>query len=88
MQAIYRKVQELGLSCDYTVDPFVRNMVRKLYAVPFLPPDLIDECIVEFIASESFKVAKRFYPALVTLINCLHTQWYANPVMPFKMWNV
>ena len=36
-QAVWRKVQDIGLRSEYTNDPAVKKVIRRLFGLPFLP---------------------------------------------------
>ena len=42
-KAIWRKVQELGLVKAYMVDEQIRDFIKMIDAIPFLPTDRIGE---------------------------------------------
>ena len=49
MKAIWRKVQELGLVRAYMNNTEVRNFIKMLDAIPFLPVDRIGTIIIDII---------------------------------------
>ena len=40
-QCIYRKIQDIGLSREYSSNEIIQNVSRKLFSLPFLPPNEI-----------------------------------------------
>lgn len=46
-QAVYRKVQELGLQGDYGHDKKTKKYVKRLMALPFLPAEHIEDAFSE-----------------------------------------
>ena len=46
-QAIWRKIQDLGLVVRYRDDPAFNRLVRRCFGLPFIPPNYIDEVWME-----------------------------------------
>ncbi len=77
-QAIWRKVQKLGLSQSYTYNGVIRLQVRQLMALGHLPRDQVRPIFDQLQATAS--------PTLAALFNYFQQQWFVN-VSP-NMWNV
>jgi hypothetical protein len=77
-KAIWRQIQSLGLSHAYTTDNVIRQQVRQLMALGFLPRDQVRPTF------ERLKVAAS--PSLAGLFNYFQQQWFIN--VSLDMWNV
>ena len=42
-QAVYRKVQDLGLAVQYKRDIGTHDYIRKILALPYLPPEFVED---------------------------------------------
>jgi len=73
-QAIYRKVQELGLTTQYAQDAGSRSMCRDVMALPLLPAEHIAPVFDNLTAGEMQ------VPALQELVTYVRAQWIAGPV--------
>ncbi|XP_072175117.1 uncharacterized protein [Diadema setosum] len=82
-QAVYRKVQELGLQGQYNnpEQPETRNFVRKLMASGFLPQAEVIPA-VQALAGEAPDV-----PRMNEFINYFQDTWIGGR-FPIRMWNV
>lgn len=76
-QALWRKVQELGLQAAYTSD----DGVRKLMALPFLPRREIRPMF------QLFRRQAQTQP-LQDLVSYINKQWIESTVFPPKSWSV
>ena len=84
-QAIFRKVTEYGLARAYRRDDRVKDFVRKIMALPFLPIPVL---------RMNYNLHKRVngplmrrYPALARLTRYFENTWLNGP-FPVQMWNV
>lgn len=68
-QAIWRKVQELGLAKAYQEDPTVTTFVRQTISLAFVPPTFVR------IAWRSLKVAAPLTPEIPRLILYFEDTW-------------
>ena len=50
-QAVWRKIQELGLQAAYRDDDATQRFCRKVMALPFLPPDHMSPSLDALLAS-------------------------------------
>lgn len=80
-QAVWRKVQELGLQVAYTSDDSVYRYVRKLMALPFLPFHEIAPMFVRL------SVQAQTQP-LCDLVDYIKRQWIENANFTPKDWSV
>ncbi|CAD5126447.1 DgyrCDS14576 [Dimorphilus gyrociliatus] len=78
-QAIYRKIQELGLCKMYKEKKAEYRIMKKLMALPFLPSDLIEP---------TFKTIKEISPIeMKSLLEYIETQWINGFYKP-EVWSV
>ena len=80
-QAIWHKVQELGLQPAYTSDENTHTYIRKLLSLPYLP--------AEHIAPIFEKLQeKAVTQPLQELTNYIASTWLGNPLWPSLSWSV
>ncbi|XP_068713680.1 uncharacterized protein [Montipora foliosa] len=79
-QAIWRKVQELGLQVAYTEDQGTYGWIRKLLALPFLP---YTEITTQF---ERLRLGAE--GPRKELAEYIASQWIYNAIFPVKDWSV
>jgi len=77
-QAIWRQVQHLGLVKQYTAEERIRQPIRQLMALGFLPLSVIH------VTFRQLKAAAP--PSVHPLFAYFEQQWLGN--VPIKMWNV
>ncbi|XP_074625395.1 uncharacterized protein LOC141883714 [Acropora palmata] len=80
-QAVWRKVQELGLQRAYSEDDAVYKYVRKLMALPFLPHRQISRMFLRL------EVQAQTEP-LKNLVAYIRRQWIESTVFLPKNWSV
>ncbi|XP_035692859.1 uncharacterized protein LOC118427277 [Branchiostoma floridae] len=79
-QAIWRKVQELGLQRAYNNDHRVYSWVRRLMALPFLPHKAIQPALRA--------LQSRAAGALTDLADYVQKTWVDSTVFPPRRWSV
>ena len=79
-QAIYRKVQELGLQGDYGHDNYAKKYVKRLMALPFLP--------AEGIRNAFNKLEKLSTTKLSSLIEYMRRTWIEQELWNPNTWSV
>ena len=80
-QAVWRKVQELGLQVLYSNDDKTHKFIRKLLSLPYLPAEHINAV---FTALQR----KATTPPLQQLTNYISTTWINSSVWPIPSWSV
>ncbi|XP_064636946.1 uncharacterized protein LOC135493499 [Lineus longissimus] len=80
-QAIWRKVQELGLQTAYANDRNAHDYIKKLMALPFLPADRIREIF------DVMKTRATSQP-LSQLVTYIENTWFDNPNWNETSWSV
>ena len=80
-QAVWRKVQSIGLQGSYTNDVATHKIIRKILALPFLHAEHIS---VMFQSLD----AKADSPKLRDLMSYVNDTWIANPVWSPRDWSV
>ncbi|KAK3741180.1 hypothetical protein QZH41_012629, partial [Actinostola sp. cb2023] len=80
-QALWRKVQELGLAMAYCHDDGLHRFIRKLMALPFLPAIQIPTVFQRLRLQATT-------PALVNLVDYVATNWIHSPTFPPTDWSV
>ncbi|KAK4307094.1 hypothetical protein Pmani_005471 [Petrolisthes manimaculis] len=81
-QALWRKVQELGLQTSYSKRDSVYKLVRKVFALPFLPHDDIKETFDEL----SCKVG--VIGPVREFMDYVDQTWLQSPVWKTENWSV
>ena len=84
-QAIFKKVKEYGLTRAYRHDGNVKDFVRKIMALPFLPIPVLR--INYNLHKQANRCIMRQYPALLRLTRYFEFTWLNGP-FPMRMWNV
>eukprot|EP00794_Sanderia_malayensis_P015371 gene15371-biopygen12796 len=79
-QAIWRKVQNIGLATSYKNDPAVHNFIRSIMALPFLP--------AEHIAPAFEQLKKRATTPLADLVQYVEQTWIQGSVWSPDTWSV
>jgi len=74
-QAVWRKVQELGLQIQYQDDHRTYNFIRQLMALPFLP-------ITEIAATFQYLENRAATPAMVELTDYFRRNWVESTIWP------
>ena len=80
-QAVWRRMQELGLSVAFRERDSIHRYCRRLMSLPFLPADAIPE------AFTSIKDKARA-PQLQELVSYVETNWITSAVGPPTTWSV
>ncbi|CAF3352292.1 unnamed protein product [Rotaria socialis] len=81
-QAIYRRIQSLGLITSYSQDSDIRICCRKLMALALLPIDQIETSFYNLRTKSSAAVKQELHQ----LFLYFNHQWITN--VPMKMWSV
>ena len=83
IQAVWRKIQFLGLSVPYQENAFTKTTCRQLMALPFLPEaELVNAFnFLEQVAEDNVGDDLR------DLFTYYRQQWLENPAIPLAVWN-
>ncbi|CAF3852425.1 unnamed protein product [Rotaria sp. Silwood1] len=77
-QAVYRKIQNLGLATYYRDDEHIRDTCRQLMSLALLPCREVEFAFEEIVSKAP--------PLLLNLIDYFRNFWFRQ--MPVKIWNV
>ncbi|XP_048750365.2 uncharacterized protein LOC125662230 [Ostrea edulis] len=80
-QALYRKVQELGLQRAYNEKGDVHRFVRQVMALPFLPPEHIEPVFHQLDQRVRTDTMDEF-------MGYVWRQWFNNSIFHVKNWSV
>ena len=82
-QAVWRKIQFLGLSVPYQENAFIKTTCRQLIALPFLPEAEVVNAFnfLEQVAEDNVGDDLR------DLFTYYRQQWLENPAIPLAVWN-
>ncbi|XP_041350034.1 uncharacterized protein LOC121369182 isoform X2 [Gigantopelta aegis] len=80
-QAVWRKVQELGLAQQYLNDDGTCKFIKKIFALPFLPAEHVEA------AFDGLRRATQV-PGLVTLLDYVDRTWMRSSVWSVDAWSV
>ena len=84
-QCIYRKIQDIGLSREYSSNEIIQNVSRKLFSLPFLPPNEIVRGFQDY--ENQLQTIFLVYPSLESLFNYVRNfLMFGN--LPLNFWNV
>ena len=72
-QCIYRKIQDIGLSREYSSNEIIQNVSRKLFSLPFLPPNEIVRGFQDY--ENQLQTIFLVYPSLESLFNYVRNFW-------------
>lgn len=86
-QCIWRQVQRVGLAAIYRTTPAVKNFIRCLFAISFLPVHEVNLGYEEFKYSEHSAHLRIQYPALEGLCNYYENTWLRGNYN-LEIWNV
>ena len=78
-QAVWCKIQAVGLQGAYTNDTSTHSYLRKLLSLPYLPHEHINQAFYQLAAQE-------VTPALQEICNYISTTWISNPLLPTSSW--
>ena len=81
-QAVWRKVQELGLQTAYSNDNKTYKFVRQLLSLPYVPHEHIQGLFLRF-----YRKAVGSQP-LLNLLEYVNTTWIRSEIWPPKAWCV
>jgi len=84
-QAIWRKVQSLGLAADYMEKTQVQKFVRRLMCLPFLPHEHIAPMFVNIISLDT--PANPMPLLLRQLFDYIQRTWIYSSVWPPESWS-
>lgn len=91
-QAIWRKIQEIGLQKWYKESTENSNLIKKFNALAYLPESDVKTgfyTLVESVSQESFILLKKFFIYFEkTWIGNVEAGRFQNPLFSIKMWNV
>ena len=74
-QAIYRKIQDLGLLQAYKINPLVKMIFRKFIFVAFVPLDQVLNCLQDLVQDSQTSFMGRQYPAIAEFLFYLRWTW-------------
>jgi MULE transposase domain len=86
-QSIWRRVQQLGLCTAYKRDSHVKNFIRKVMALGYLPLASVRLNFGLVFASNTVRRLFRRYPALRQFIEFFQRNYINGPFQP-PLWNV
>ena len=86
-ECIWRQIQREGLSREYRVVEGVKNFVKGLFAIPFLPPHEVEQGYFEFIACDTSRRVIERHPQLLNICRYYENTWLHGHY-PIAMWNV
>ena len=81
-QAIYRRIQNLGLTTAYSQDDEIRSYCRKLMALALLPVDEVETSFYNLRATSNTKVKEELRQLFL-----YYDDYWMNTI-PLEMWNV
>ena len=84
-QRIYRKFQDQGLALAYQQNPSVQNVARRLFSLPFIPPNKIPQAFNSY--ENTIRNIYNDYPNLEQIINYVKNFWIHGH-LPLEFWNV
>lgn len=79
-QAVWRKVQQLGLQVAYQKDPPTHTYIRKLFALPMLPAEHI-------IPVFNYLKDRAVTNPLADLLEYISSQWILSTTFPPQTWS-
>ena len=79
-QAVWRKVQNLGLQAAYTSDPATHTYIKKLLALPMLPSEHIPK-VFEFLSADAVT------EPLQQLVEYIQSTWIESNHFPPESWS-
>ena len=85
-QAVWRKVQQLGLAVTYQEDVAVNKFIRRIFSLPFIPAPSI-EPIVRGILSLDTPATPMAAP-IKELVQYVRTSWVDSQQWPPSSWSV
>ena len=85
-QAVWRKVQQLGLAVTYQEDVAVNKFIRRIFSLPFIPAPSI-EPIVRGILSLDTPATPMAAP-IKELVQYVRTTWVDSQQWPPSSWSV
>ena len=80
-------LQREGLTHEYRTDLNVRNLIRRIFALPFLPVEDVIAGYDEVLRLPSTVIAVFDYPALLGFIDYIRNTWL-DGIYPLRLWNV
>ncbi|CAF4455940.1 unnamed protein product, partial [Rotaria sp. Silwood2] len=84
-QAIYRNIQQLGLSSEYVADDEFRNTCRKLMALALIPVSLVLQAYDD-LHDSVLESSSTTFNLLKSLFSYFENQWIKN--VDIQRWNV
>ncbi|XP_068229184.1 uncharacterized protein [Palaemon carinicauda] len=81
-QAVWRKVQELGLQSSYTNDVGTYKFLRQLLSLPYMPQEHIEELFIRFYRKAAG------VNELISLLNYVKKTWINSAIWPPHTWCV
>ncbi|XP_069114505.1 uncharacterized protein [Argopecten irradians] len=81
-QAIWRKVQEVGLQVEYMQKTDVYTTIRRVMALPFVPSDEVENCF------NMIRVPEGGNEKMEQLCRYVDRNWIHSQTFPIQSWNV
>ena len=85
-QALWRKVQALGLVVAYNTNAQVQKFIRRLMCLPFLPHEHIRPTFASILALDTAQ--NHMSPVLRQFLDYIQTQWIFSSVWPPAAWSM
>jgi hypothetical protein len=85
-QAVWRKVQELGLAAAYLQNNKTHKFIRRILCLPFLPAEHIEPVFRGILALDT--TATPMAESLRMLLNYMRTTWIESTIWPPAAWSV
>ena len=81
-QAVWRKIQELGLQVSYTNDAGIHRYLRKVLSLPYVPAEHTEELFLRF-----YRKADGCQ-SLLKLLDYIRNTWIYSSIWPPRSWCV
>ena len=81
-QAVWRKIQALGLQKDYNEGRELQDCCRQMMALPFLP-----EAEIQAAFGWLLDIVHDLHPTMQAFTNYINQQWVNNGQLPLARWN-
>ena len=85
-QAVFRKVQELGLQQEYSQNIQLQHAIRMIMAPAYLPPAEVCPKMADFCSRPTTQLLVSIYPGFAEILRYFHRTWLCT--FPISMSNV
>ena len=85
-QAIFRKIQELGLQHEYSQNNQLQHAIRMIMATAYLPPAQVCPKMADFCSRPTTQLLVSLYPGFAEILRYFHRTWVCT--FPISTWNV